>query len=117
MSTDLGDKALMSLLKYLFKNVCIANPLGYRDHISQVAGLFTALEDRDSVAFQRAGLLIVQYIRDTIFHWSKGQAYLLLITKYSGVILSCTSPLSSHTEYADVIQFSLNAVECGDSGI
>lgn len=79
-----------------------------------MTGLFTALKDRENVAFQRASLLIGQYIKDTVSHRSKGLAYLLPIIKYGGPLVPCSCLLAQHTEYADVTQPSLSyAVECG----
>lgn len=54
MSVNLGNKALTAFLfsELSCKSVCTANPLKYRDRVSQVSGLLLGLEGRDSVASQ-----------------------------------------------------------------
>lgn len=45
-------------LKYVSKNIFLANLLEYRENTSQMIGLITAVEDGDNVTFQRQVLYV-----------------------------------------------------------
>lgn len=49
-------------LKYVFKNIFLANPLEYRESTSQIIGLITAVEDGNNVTFQRQ-VCCVQWLK------------------------------------------------------
>lgn len=112
MSANLGNKVLAALCSEpSFKTGC-----------SEYRGLpydrFVYRQGRQrECCFQRAGLLMVQCIKNTASRWSKVQPCLLPAVKYSDALILCSSSLPQHTECANVIQPLLShAVEHGVSG-